>query len=394
VGADAAVLPVVADDERDLGHVRPLVEVVAADRDDVLAVRFRDGADDRDVGAMVDEHVVLDLAAGHLLRTRHEPVVDRLLRQRVEEVEHERLVGRVDGSEGDLGAVVEHAGGVQVLGTDQELALDAGELGAQVARLDGLLEQAAAEVRMGDRDQRDRPFLHALAVEVGDAVLGHHVVHVATGCADAAAGAQARDDARDAAFLGGGVEGDDRLAVRGARRAAVEVDLPADARVELAAQRVGGHLPGEVDLEGDVDRHLAVLATDDERIVHVLRRVEREGRVVVHVVVETAAAEAEAGHHLVAVDRLLAAGRDPGLDQVDHRVREHLGVDAEVLLSLQVLDDRLRDAGRCRTRPSSRRRRGRPRTGRCGGCPRRVPVRRTRPGRRRPAPARRCRARG
>jgi hypothetical protein len=38
-------------------------------------------------------------------------------------------------------------------------------------------------------------------------------------------------------------------------RAAVEVHLPADAGVELAAERVGADLSGQVDLQGDVDRH-------------------------------------------------------------------------------------------------------------------------------------------
>jgi hypothetical protein len=65
--ADAAVLPVVAHDEGDLRHVRLLVEVVAADGDDVLAVRLGHRADDRHVGAVVDEDEVLDLLRGTCL---------------------------------------------------------------------------------------------------------------------------------------------------------------------------------------------------------------------------------------------------------------------------------------------------------------------------------------
>ena len=40
---------------------------------------------------------------------------------------------------------------------------------------------------------------------------------------------------------------------------------------------------------------------------------------------------------------LAAPGDDAGLDQVDHGVREHLGVDAEVLLVHQCLRRRRRD---------------------------------------------------
>ena len=59
--ADAAALPLVAHGEGDLGAVGLLVEVVAPDRDDFLAVRLGDGADDRDVAAVVDVDVVEDL---------------------------------------------------------------------------------------------------------------------------------------------------------------------------------------------------------------------------------------------------------------------------------------------------------------------------------------------
>ena len=47
---------------------------------------------------------------------------------------------------------------------------------------------------------------------------------------------------------------------------------------------------------------------------------------------------------LAAVERLARAGDRARLDQVDDRVGEHLGVDAQVLLVLEELDDRLGDA--------------------------------------------------
>ena len=145
-------------------------------------------------------------------------------------------------------------------------------------------------------------------------------------------------------FFGRGGQGDDGLAARRARRAAVEVRLAADAGVELGAERVGAHLAGEVDLEGGVDGHHLVLLADDERVVDVLGGVEREQGVVVDVVVELLGAHAEAGDDLAPVGGLLGAGDDAGLDQVDDGVGEHLGVDAEVLLLLEELDHRVGDA--------------------------------------------------
>ena len=131
------------------------------------------------------------------LHPGHEAVVDGLLRQRVEQVAHAGLVRRMDGPEGDLRAVVEHERGAHLRGGDDELVLDLGQFLAQVARLDGLVEELDAELRVRDRDQRERPLLDALAVQVGDAVLGDDVVHVAARRDDARAGREAGHDARD-----------------------------------------------------------------------------------------------------------------------------------------------------------------------------------------------------
>ena len=85
-------------------------------------------------------------------------------------------------------------------------------------------------------------------------------------------------------------ERDDRLAALRQRRAADEVHLPADARVDPVADRVGADLPGEVDLEGRVDRHDARrLLPDERRVVGAVARVELDQRVVVHEVEQAAA---------------------------------------------------------------------------------------------------------
>src|SRR4030065_147991 len=60
-----------------------------------------------------------------------------------------------------------------------------------------------------------------------------------------------------------------------------EVQLPPPPPVEPRADTVGAHLPRQIDLDGGVDRdHLRVLG-DDERIVHVVRGMELDHRIVV-----------------------------------------------------------------------------------------------------------------
>ena len=139
------------------------------------------------------------------------------------------------------------------------------------------------------------------------------------------------------------MDGDDRLAARRAGGAAIEVHLPADAGVEQRAERIRADLAGEVDLQGDVDGDLLVLLGDDERVVDVFRRMEREPRVVVDVVVEPPGSHAEAGDDLALIERLAAPVDGARLDQLDDGVGEHLGVDAEVLLVLEVRHHRLRN---------------------------------------------------
>ena len=153
-----------------------------------------------------------------------------------------------------------------------------------------------------------------------------------------------RHDARDGAALGRGRQGDDGLAAARLGRAAVEIHLPADAGEKFRADGIGADLAGEVNFQRGVDGHHLVLLADDGRVVDVFGRMEREQRIVVHVIVELLRAEAEAGDDFAAVNRLAVAGDGAALDQVDDAVGDHLGVDAEVFLVLQKADHRLRDA--------------------------------------------------
>ena len=75
----------------------------------------------------------------------------------------------------------------------------------------------------------------------------------------------------------------------------------------FVADRVGAHLARQVHLQGGVDRHHLVLPADDARVVDVLRGVEGEGGIVVDEIVELLRAQAEAGHHLAAVQGLALA---------------------------------------------------------------------------------------
>ena len=109
-----------------------------------------------------------------------------------------------------------------------------------------------------------------------------------------------------------------------------EVHLAADAGVEPMSDRVGDDLPRQVDLDRRVDRDHPAERADHVGVVREVDRPHLDHRVVMDEVVEALRAHDEGGHDLAAVALLARPGDDAGLDQIDHRVREHLGVDPEI----------------------------------------------------------------
>ena len=110
-----AILPLVPDHEGHLGPVGPFVQIIAADTDDVFAVGLGDCAEDGHVLSVVDIDEILDLLVGELALLAHEPVVDGLLREIVDQIPHARFIRWSDRAEIDLGAVIEQQGALHGL---------------------------------------------------------------------------------------------------------------------------------------------------------------------------------------------------------------------------------------------------------------------------------------
>ena len=89
-------------------------------------------------------------------------------------------------------------------------------------------------------------------------------------------------------------------------------------------------LAGQVDLDRRVDRDHPAERADDVGVVGEVDRPHLDHRVVVDEVVQALRAHHERGHDLAAVALLARPGDHAGLDEVDDRVGEHLGVDAQV----------------------------------------------------------------
>ena len=136
-------------------------------------------------------------------------------------------------------------------------------------------------------------------------MLGYEPVDVVAGRDDACAWRQYGGDLRDA-FVGHRRHGNDGLAALRQRCAVYEVDLSADTRIELRAQRVRAYLAGNVDLQRRIDGRHAVVLRDDVGIVGVAHVHHQYGRVVVDEVVDALRTHQERRDHLALVDKARA----------------------------------------------------------------------------------------
>src|SRR6266536_926098 len=184
---------------------------------------------------------------------------------------------------------------------------------------------------MRDLDQSLGAFANGFAVQVGYAEFGHHVTHQATRGHHAGARTQHGHDARDRSVFCGGGDRDDRLAALGAGGAAQEVNLSADAAVELVPDGIGADLAGEVDLQGGVDSDHAVIAGDQDGIVDVGGGVEFKDRVVVDEIENTLGAKNESDDDFARLEVLALASDDAGFDQRDDSVGDQFAMNGEIL---------------------------------------------------------------
>ena len=120
--------------------------------------------------------------------------------------------------------------------------------------------------------------------------------------------------------------------------------LSADAREDHVADGVGADLAGQVHLDGGIDRAGAGILGDEEGIVGVGHVEELHRLVVVDVAVHLLRADGEGRDADAGMDLLEGIVDDALLDQADHAVGHGLGVEAEVLMVLDAVEDRVGDA--------------------------------------------------
>lgn len=217
------------------------------------------------------------------------------------------------------------------------------------------LLQILSMVRMGDIDDGARSLTQRLSVEIGNSVLRHDVADVRTRRHNASSLTEESDNLA-LSLLRRGRHGNDGLSTLRSRGSINEVDLSAEAGEDLGTDGVAHDLTGDIDLDGRVHRNHLRHLRNHEGIVREAHVANEHRGVIVHELVATPRAKPptlrllrshdEARRRAASVHGLLPVtpshsayelvGDGARLDQIDHAVAEHLAVDAQTLVALQV----------------------------------------------------------
>src|SRR5208282_4084370 len=131
-------------------------------------------------------------------------------------------------------------------------------------------------------------------------------------------------------MLGRGRNGNNRFATFRARGSTKEVNLPANAAIELGPNRIGADLAGQVDLQGRVNSHHLVVASDESGIVGIGRGMELEDGIVVHEVEQFLRSQCKSEDDLPRFEGLARARDHTSFNQRNHSIRDEFAVHGEV----------------------------------------------------------------
>ena len=188
---------------------------------------------------------------------------------------------------------------------------------------------------MSQTDEQFGPLPDGGAAEIGNAVLGDHILDVVPLVGDHSAGGQGRLDLGHA-LLGAAGEAQDALAVLGEVGAQGEAEAAAGAGVLHRADGLGADLTGQVDLHQGVDGNHVVLLGDVEGVDHLGAGLHDALGIVMQVLIQLMGAVGEHAHVELLVEDLVLAGDVAVADQLHQGGGELLGVQAQVVLGEQV----------------------------------------------------------
>ena len=199
-----------------------------------------------------------------------------------------------------------------------------------------------AEFWMRNGNQTLCALAERLTAKLRHAVLGDNIIDIAAAGGNRTAGGNGCNNLRCRLVLGGRVQRNDGTAALGQVCAAHKVHLTADAGNLAQADCLGTDLPLQIDLDAGVNGNHVVVLRDNGRIVADIHWKHVNNRVIVHEIVQFSRAHQEGDAHLADVALLALAVNVAVFKQRQHAVRDHLSVQAEVVLVAEERADRIR----------------------------------------------------
>src|SRR6266480_7932096 len=223
------------------------------------------------------------------------------------------------------------------------------------AQIVGSPLQLFAELGRRNADQAASPLSGTAPEQHGPAILGDHIVDVRPRGGHHRPGRQRGHDARDLSInrrefvrhvarsglgrVGCRGERENRSPVRSVSGTLEKIYLSAHPAILGGADRLGTHLPGQINLQGAIDGHHMVKLTNDLDIVGVADRTQLNHGIIIQKVHEAARPNDKAGDHLASVKGLTGSGNDSPLDEVEYTIGEHFAMYAQVTPISQRLHD-------------------------------------------------------
>ncbi len=118
-----------------------------------------------------------------------------------------------------------------------------------------------------------------------------------------------------------------------------KIYLPAHPTILDGANRLGTHLPGQVHLQGAIDRHHMVKLPNGLGIVGVGGRTQLDHGIIIQKVQQATRPHNKAGDDLAAIARLAGPGNHSPIHEIEHPVGKHFAMHAQVTPIGQRLQD-------------------------------------------------------
>jgi len=289
---------------------------------------------------VIDIHVFLHLPVRHGFDGAEIPVIHRLIGKPVEQAPHVLFIGGLDRPEADGQRILEavRAGdlfGIQITGFG-EINL----VGVNHLFFLGLADQFGAVVRMGNLNERLRPFTQGLAHEQRHAVFRDDNVHGFPVRKLEGVLIQRKQDIGFSLSVAAG-QGKDAPAVSGKRRAHEQLRDIAGTRGHIALAGVQRDAAGQVHFPRRKNRNHVVVEADGARVHHNILRLKLHQRIQIQPGHQLFGAQHVGGAGLAAKDVFVAVGHGAAFHQVHQRVGKEGRMHAQIFFRGQGLGQRL-----------------------------------------------------